>query len=280
MDAAPLTDLDEIRRMTEATAEAEPGKYGFAPEPPEADQGPGNGHDQEEPIRGEADYSDHHLSDLGLAKRLIRYHGHLIRFCYPWQSWLYFDGCRWTRDDRGEVARRMKDTVSKVYSEAAQSQDGERRKAVAKFALSAESEARRKAATASAQSEPGIPILPDELDRDHFFLNVINGILDQRTGQLIPHGPGHLISKLAPVYYLPEATCTTWLKFLHRVMNGNERLISYLQKAVGYTPTGDTSEQVLHFLYGLGANGKSTFLETVMAGMGDYAKQRPRRFST
>ena len=56
-------------------------------------------------------------------------------------------------------------------------------------------------------------------------------------------------------------------------MSGNERLIAYLQKATGYTLTGDTSEQVLHFLYGLGANGKSTFLETVMAVMGDYAKQ-------
>ena len=56
-------------------------------------------------------------------------------------------------------------------------------------------------------------------------------------------------------------------------MNGNEKLIAYLQKAVGYTLTGDTSEQVLHFLYGLGANGKSTFLETIMAMLGDYAKQ-------
>ena len=50
MEAAPLTDLDEIRRMTEAAAEAE--RAAFDPEP-EAD-GPapepdgGNGHDREE----------------------------------------------------------------------------------------------------------------------------------------------------------------------------------------------------------------------------------------
>ncbi|MBI5583487.1 MAG: hypothetical protein HY892_06665 [Deltaproteobacteria bacterium] len=167
----------------------------------------------------------------------------------------------------------MKNTVSRVYAEAAKSTNGDRRKAVAKFALSSESEAKRKAAIASSQSEPGIPVLPDDLDRDHWLFNVLNGILDLRTGQLIPHDPGHLISKLASVYFLPEATCTTWEKFLFRVMNGNERLISYLQKAVGYTLTGDTSEQVLHFLYGLGANGKTTFVDTVITMLGDYAKQ-------
>lgn len=275
MDAATWTQ-ETIRRETEATADAEPGKYGFAPDPePEAEAGGGNGHDTDQ---GEATSTDptaglaDHLSDLGLAKRFIGYHGHLLRYCYPWQAWLFFDGCRWTKDDRGEVARRMKATVSRVYGEAAESTNGERRKAVAKFALSSESDAKRKAAIASAQSEPGIPVLPDDLDRDRWLLNVLNGILDLRTGQLIPHDPGHLISKLAPVYFLPEATCTTWRNSLDRVMNGNDRLIYYLQKAVGYTLTGDTSEQVLHFLYGLGANGKSTFIETIMAMLGCYAK--------
>lgn len=268
MESAHLTDREEIRRMTEATATAE--AFGFS-QKPETEQG-GNGHNGEEPIR-EADFSEYHLSDLGLGKRFIRCHGHLVRFCYPWQSWLYFDGCRWIKDERGEVARLMKDTVSKVYAEAAKSTDKEQRKAVAKFALSAESEAKRKAAIISAQSEPEIPIMPDDLDRDHMLFNVINGTLDLRTGQLIPHVPSHLISKLAPVYYLPKATYPTWLKFLHRALNGNERLIAYLQKAVGYTLTGNTSEQVLHFLYGLGANGKSTFQETFMSLMGDYAKQ-------
>jgi putative DNA primase/helicase len=40
---------------------------------------------------------------------------------------------------------------------------------------------------------------------------------------------------------------------------------------VGYLLTGCTNEQVLHFLYGFGANGKSVFCEIVQALLGEYA---------
>ena len=186
MQPEPLSDLDEIRRMTEAVVEAERREFAQDPDPDlEPDSGK-NGKDKEGSVnQAEADFSEYHLSDLGLAKRFIGYHGGKVRYCYPWQSWLYFDGCRWIRDNRGEVPGLIKDTVSKVYAEAANSPNDERRKAVAKFALSAESEAKRKAAFISAQSEPGIPIMPDELDRDPWLFNGINGIQDLRAGQLL-----------------------------------------------------------------------------------------------
>jgi len=216
---------------------------------------------------------DAHLTDLGLAKRFTGFHGHQVRYCYPWKSWLIWTGIRWERDDRGEVERLMKATVARVYGEAAKSSNEERRKAIAKFALTSESEAKRKAAIATAQSEPGIPIMPDEMDRDKFLLNVMNGILNLRLGRLLPHDPEYLITKLAPVFFQPDATCPTWLNFLNRIMQGNPRLIAYLQKAVGYSLTGSTVEQILQFLYGLGANGKTTFIDIIMIMLGDYAVQ-------
>jgi putative DNA primase/helicase len=125
----------------------------------------------------------------------------------------------------------------------------------------------------SARSEPGIPVLPGVLDADPFLLNVLNGTLDLRTGQLRPHRREDLITKLAPVRYDEAATCPTWQRSLSRWMHGNEDLIGYLRRVTGYWLTGDVSEQVLWFFHGAGANGKSTFLGTVLAMLGDYGMQ-------
>ena len=54
-------------------------------------------------------------------------------------------------------------------------------------------------------------------------------------------------------------------------MAEDDDLIGFLQRAIGYSLTGDVSEQVLIILYGTGANGKSTFLNAVMGMLGDYS---------
>src|SRR5262249_31316671 len=78
--------------------------------------------------------------------------------------------------------------------------------------------------------------------------------------------------KLAPINYDPAATCPTWEAFLERIMATNESLLGFLQRAVGYSLTGSTRERVTFFLYGTGANGKSTLLETLSSLLGDYAE--------
>jgi putative DNA primase/helicase len=75
------------------------------------------------------------------------------------------------------------------------------------------------------------------------------------------------------VEYDPAAKCPLWETFLGRIMAGNERIIRFLQRAVGYSLTGLTREQLLFLLYGRGSNGKSTFLEVLRAIFGDYACQ-------
>jgi putative DNA primase/helicase len=82
-----------------------------------------------------------------------------------------------------------------------------------------------------------------------------------------------LLTKLVPVRYDPMATCPRWDAFLDQIMAGNQALIAYLQRAVGYALTGDTREQVLFLLYGTGANGKSTFLEVLRSLFSAYAAQ-------
>ena len=147
--------------------------------------------------------------------------------------------------------------------------------------MRSESEAKIRSMVSLAESEPGIPIRPEDLDTDPWMLNVRNGTVDLRTGQILPHDPGRLITKLCPVEYDPSATCPTWLAFLDRIMDHNQDLLDFMQRAIGYSLTAITSEQVLFFLYGIGANGKSTLLNAIREMMGeDYAQHTPTEHTT
>jgi putative DNA primase/helicase len=126
-----------------------------------------------------------------------------------------------------------------------------------------------------AKSEPGVPVTPERLDADPWVLNVCNGTLDLRTGHLRPHARADLLTKLAPVTYDPGALCPTWEAFLSRILAGDVALIRFVQKVIGYSLTGSTQEQCLFILYGAGANGKSTLIQTISALLGDYARQTP-----
>jgi putative DNA primase/helicase len=130
-----------------------------------------------------------------------------------------------------------------------------------------------KAMLSMATPMPGVALAYEDLDADPWLLNVANGTLDLRTGELRPHRREDLCSKLAPVAFDPTATCPRWTTFIYDIMQGNEALVGFLQRMVGVALSGDVSEQHLFFLYGLGANGKGTFVTTVQALMGDYARQ-------
>jgi putative DNA primase/helicase len=228
-----------------------------------------------------------HPSDLGNAQRVVARHGHDLRYVHPWKTWLVWDGRRWAQDTTAEAVRRVKDTQAALYQFAAQQigelgdvGDDEDRKrqlaaltALLKHALKWEDAARIAASLELARSEPGVPALPGDLDADRWLFNVTNGTLDLRTGRLRDHRREDLITRLSPVAYDPAAACPLWLRFLDRIMGGNADLIAYLQRVVGYGLTGDVSEQALWFFYGKGANGKSTFLGTVLALLGDYGMQ-------
>jgi putative DNA primase/helicase len=121
-----------------------------------------------------------------------------------------------------------------------------------------------------ARSEAPIAAASGMFDRDHWAMNLENGTLDLRTGELRPHRQSDMITLLAPVAYDPNATCPLWDRSLARVLPDHETR-AMLHRFLGYCLTGDVSEQVLVFAFGLGANGKSVCFDVVMAILGDYA---------
>jgi putative DNA primase/helicase len=228
-----------------------------------------------------------HLTDLGNAQRIYTRHGRDLHYCHPWKSWFVWDGRRWALDETAEVVRRAKDTI-RAFQKETQSklarvsdiEDEDKRtqekKAVVRdfqHGLCWEDNRNLERSIASLRSEPSVPVLPSQLDSHHRLLNLANGTLDLDTATLRPHDRADLLTKLGPVEYDAGARCPLWLSFLNRIMDGNTDLIDYLQRLVGYGLTADVSEQSIWFFHGAGANGKSTFLSTVLALMGDYGMQ-------
>ncbi|MDQ3696083.1 MAG: phage/plasmid primase, P4 family [Chloroflexota bacterium] len=212
-----------------------------------------------------------HLTDLGNARRLVEQHGIDLHYCGVWGKWLCWDDRRWMIDDTGEVARRAKRTVGSIYAKAGLLEDRDERKQLVKHALRSEAAARIEAMIKLASTEPGIPIRPDQLDTDPWLLNVQNGVVDLRTGKLLPHDRARLITKMVPVTYDPDATCPIWDTFFTKILGGKPELMQFVQRAIGYSLTGRVTERVLFMLYGLGRNGKSTLLDTTLELLGDYA---------
>jgi putative DNA primase/helicase len=214
------------------------------------------------------------LTDWGNAERFVRDHGRDLRYCHPWGKWLVWDGKRWTPDDAGEVERRTKATVRGIYAEAAEAEREQERKALAEHAKRSEATKRITDALRLARSEPGIPILPNQLDADPWLLNALDGTIDLRTGELREHRREDLITKLAPVEYDPSGTARapTFSAFLERILP-SEGLRRFVQRATGYAAAGVVSEEVLVILHGTGANGKSTLVNAIMEALGGYAMQ-------
>lgn len=215
-------------------------------------------------------------TDKGNAQRLQHYYGSDLRYCWPWKKWLVWDGKRWREDCNGTVQEMTKQLQSRILAEAAHEKDTERQQELRQWAKATEMSGRISAAIKLARSENDIPVHPDQLDKNPWSLNLMNGTLDLRTGHLHEHRREDLLTKMAPVEFDPNAKCPNWDAFLATITDGNEELIGYLQRAAGMSMTGVIRDHVLFFVFGRGANGKSTFINTLLKVLGtDYAMKAP-----
>jgi putative DNA primase/helicase len=216
------------------------------------------------------------LTDYGNAERLVRLYGSVIRYGPERKAWLIWTGKVWEWDMGGvRFAKLAKKTARNIYREAADEPDDDLRKELVKHARATERQVRLDAMIKSAESESGIAVSLADLDANHWLLNVSNGTIDLRTGVLKSHDPADLITEILPLDYNPSASSTEWDTFLSRIFNDDTKLIAYVQRALGYSISGDQSEQVFFFCYGSGFNGKSTLLNAARLVVGNYATQVP-----
>lgn len=231
---------------------------------------------KEKSASGDADETDRGSTvrdtDAGNARRLVAQFGASLRFCEAWGAWIYWDGRRWATDKKGRIYRYATRTVASIFQEAIKCKELDARDLLIQHARRSESEPRLRAMITLAAKHEKVAVEPDEFDSDPWSLTVANGVVDLRTGTLHEHDRARLVTKLSPITFDPAATCPTWDRFLLAVADGREDLVSFLQRAVGYSLSGSTREHVLFFCYGTGANGKSTFLEILETLLGEFSR--------
>ena len=116
-----------------------------------------------------------------------------------------------------------------------------------------------------------VSVPADNLDCDPYLLNVQNGTVDLRSGELRPHDRDELITHCIPIAYDPKADAPTFKRVLSEIAGGSKPLAEFLQRWFGYCATGVTIEQKFAVHHGDGANGKSLLLDTISNVLSSYA---------
>jgi len=186
---------------------------------------------------------------------------------------MVWDGHRWKIDGDGSTYRLCDDVIREIYSEAANCIDSKDRQEWAKFAIRSDSGRGYRDMLFLARFNESVAITSEQLDTNPLLFNTQNLTIDLKTFEAREPSREDLITKAAGAVYDPSAKCPVWMRFLEKIFLGDKDLISYVQRSAGYSLTGSMVEQVYFFCHGTGANGKSVFLATLRALLGDYAKQ-------
>lgn len=129
-----------------------------------------------------------------------------------------------------------------------------------------------------AKADRGHAATSDLWDRDDWKLNTPGGIVDLKTGEMLPHNPDGYHRKITAVS--SGGDCKLWEAFLDEITGGDADLAAFLQRMSGYAATGSIRDHALFFLYGTGGNGKGVFLNTMTCILGDYAEVSPMEVFT
>ena len=213
---------------------------------------------------------DYEATDKGFGRLFANVFRNRHRYNPSRKDFMLYDGKRWIDDTEGLSAR----ASAKDLSDA-----------LMRYAITADSDGKylkevmplcniRNRNNMLQDSRDVYFFSNEDLDKNDYLLNLQNGTLDLSSDkpQFMEHNPDLLLSKICNAEYDPKATCEVWDKFLLEIMQGDKDKIQYLQKIAGLSLTGNTQEETCFILYGSTTrNGKSTFCETLIHLLGDYA---------
>ncbi len=243
------------------------------------------------------------LTEFGLSERLLAEHEEDLSFEYKWKKWLVWNDQFWNLEGGDSlVAQRMKASIRAIpeeadafhaerwiakeaFEEAAKDPDIDEGvksqleyelkglegqiESIHKFALGCETNKKRNSGISLASDESSVMVSHKKFNANKWLINFRNGTLDLQTGRLRPHARGDFITRMLPFSFNPDAKCPRFDKLLSDCMLGRKSLVDFLWRLLGYTATGFTSEQMLILMVGDGENGKTTFVETILAAFGN-----------
>jgi len=228
-------------------------------------------HDVAQPLDVGALLSPARATDRANGERLCTLLRERVLWVPAW-GWLVWTGTHWTRDDDGaRVLGLASEALTRSYLEQAIADPENRREWIA-AARSVESRSRIAAALEFVKGT--LRAQPDEFDQHPELLNTPSGVVDLRTGVVLPHRPELRFTHITNAPYDPTATAPRWERFVAEVLpDPDER--AFVQKLFGYALRGDNRERLFVVLWGTGKNGKSAFCNALAAALGSYSAETP-----
>ena len=210
--------------------------------------------------------------EIGIGNAFADYFKPIARFNGDRNVWYVYDGKVWQPDENAlAVAELAKHLADLLYTFALQIRDEDTRNRYIKRVQKLQMRKNRKTMVEDAKSVH--PIRMSAFDANVYLLNLENGTLDLRTLEFHEHDPKDFITKISHINYDPNAVCPRWIQFVDEVMVGRKNVARYLQKAIGYALSGDTSLECLFIMFGpTTRNGKTTTIETILRVMGEYGR--------
>lgn len=180
------------------------------------------------------------------------------------KGWLTWTGTHWDATEGRISAQEAIKEILEEFQDGILASTGERPRGLC-------SGQRVSAMLKLTVSDPALQIGREKLDADPNLLNLVNGILNLRTGELEPHRAEALQTKTGGVAFDPDATCPEFDLFLETIQP-DPQTRSFLWRLLGYCMTGEPLEHRFVIFNGAGRNGKSTLVEAIAGVMGDFAR--------
>lgn len=216
-------------------------------------------------------------SDVANARRLARLMAGEFVYVHGGHGWCKYRTGLYSRCTRGEHMETAKALGGLILREA-NSLDPEKMKKTMAQATRAMSAAGIAAALSLAQSDPQIAIDPTEMDSDPDLLNTENCIVHLPTGEALPHSPTMIMGRQCHAPYIVNAPRPLFDRFMLEISKNDTEWVDYMQRLVGYTISGRVNEEIIIFLLGWGANGKSVFSNVIRRILNSYAGSVPANF--
>lgn len=210
--------------------------------------------------------------DLGSGRLFADVFRDIARYVPERKKWYVYDGIRWIPDVGSlkvmELSKDLADALT-MYATTIKSE------AVRTYFMDVckRWQQRKQRETYLKEAQSVYPVSMEKFDANRYLFNCKNGTMNLKTHEFREHRAEDYITKLAPVNYVPDAKNTRFETFIDEITSGDKEKAKFLQKALGYSVSGDTRYECMFLFYGeTTRNGKGTLMESVLSVMGDYGR--------
>lgn len=250
--------INEVANVYKPTQKKEPLKYSFG--------------DAFAKTEDEKTYPNRSTDDTGNAQRFLDRYGDIVRYSYNRDRFYIYNGQYWEIDNSGRVRVLIDKTIEDMKNEKIFVPEGMEEEdaynAFQKHIKNSRNNTAKKRMVDELKHH--IPVLPEEFDPNDMLINTQNGYVSLSTGEQSEEDKEKMFSMVTDAELTESQRPEIWMDFLNDIFDHDKEVIEFVQRAVGYSLTGSTREQVMFILHGKGRNGKSLFIETIRSILGTY----------